>query len=252
MKTGIKFPVYILFLLLFSSNIFGQSIPVKFAVVNKLDRQLTHLYVTSSSNENDIPTTYNFSLGDYIIDEVKRVMDTMNTRLHTNYEVISLDIPKEFNPKLGYFNVVGKPLKKIRQWSKQIHKEDNVWYVIIIDSHFPRPDSKDKFLTGYDYGIATYDNLNNLITYFTMVRYIVFRTEPVTEVEWEYKTNYAKDLLLFDFHLDEIMTLEERQKIPDEHLIFTIQNITEMSLIQVEKILRSIVHDININRIQSQ
>lgn len=244
------FILLLLFLTMTGFIIRGQSPPVRIGVVNNLDKQLTHLYVTGAANEDDIPTPYDFNLGAFIRNEVSRVFDSLNFQLHTHYEVIPLEIPKKYNPKLGFLNLVGKPAKKIRLWFEEIANAQQVAYVIILESNLPRPNSKDAFLAGYDYGIASYDHINDLLTYFALVKYLVFKTEPPKQIEWDYPTKYLHDVLLYDFKLDEDLSAEEIRKLPDIHIAFAIESVLNMTLIQVEKILRSIVHDMHVSGLE--
>lgn len=232
----------ILSFLTFPGVIYSQSEPNRIIIANKLDTSFTHLFVAESKYEN-VRTYYEYNLGNYIINETTRIFDTLNKKLHTNFEVLSQDIPKRYDNLFGYLNISGKPNKKIKKWCKELCMDENAKYLIIIGKKLFHPDSRDAFLNGLDYGMATYNHLEKLVTYFATVKYHVFRTEPPAILDHEYKTGYSLDIPLFDFDLDKPLTEEERKNIPEKHVEFAIDNIELMTSIQIEKILRSIVLD---------
>lgn len=235
--------ILFLFFLFLSGVSHSQPEPERIVIASKLDTAFTHLFVAESKYEN-VRTYFEFDLGEYIIAEMKRIFDTLNKKTNTNFEVIDEEIPDKYNNLLGNLNISGRPNKKIKKWCNELCGDQNAKYLVIIDNRLFHPDSRDAFLNGLDYGMATYSHLEKLVTYFATVKYQLFRTEPPAILDHEYKTEYSLDVPLFDFDLDIPLSEEERKNLPEEHVEFAIENIKLMTSIQIEKILRTIILDL--------
>jgi len=237
---------------LFITRNLAQNLPVKVGVINNLDTMLVHYYSTRSEAEPDLRMEYPFNLGQFVFSEISRVFDTLNSRLNTSYEVINIKMPDKVKPKIGYFNLMGKPKKNICNWLKEIYTSDSVLYVLILDSELPQPGSVNAFLTGNDYGLATYDYLSNLITYYTLVDYILFDTRKYRKVHFDFPTDLAMDIKVLDFKIEKELPPDDKINIPLNHLQYAIENIKEMARVKTEKILRTIVFETSVKNAVDQ
>lgn len=245
-----KTKLFILILFIFAGilNARPQNPPLKLGIVVNIDSSLSHYYFTRSKTETDEVTRYPFNLGNFIFNEISRVFDTLNTKLHTNYLALKITMPEKVHPRLGYFNLMGKPVKKVTKWMSDLYKEDSIRFFLIIDSEFPKPESKDAFLTGQDYGLATYNYITDLVTYYTLIKYLLLDAKTQSKIDFDYETRLAMDTKLFDFNLDEPLSDEERKQLPDYHIKFAEENVSNMALTKIEKILRTIINELNKER----
>ncbi len=216
----------------------------KIIIVNKLDSTFTHLFVGDKKHDN-IVIPYNYNLGQFIINEISRVIDTLNKKMHTNLEILTMKIPSKYDSHIEYFNIMGKPDKKLRTWLEISRNKYNAYYVLILDTKYLKSEDRDETLNGLDYGMLTYNHTDKLVTYFTLIRYLLFKTDPKEKIEFNYETSYQKDAPYYDFIFNKSLSYEDRQTLPAFHLEYAIENVKEMALIKIEKILVAIVQDIN-------
>ncbi len=222
----------------------AQVSVTRLAFISDIDSSMTHLYVGESDYDH-IPTYYPFDLNEYIKLEFQRVFDTINAQFGTNYEFMNLELPVELNTATGLLNFSGKPKRKLKKYIEDKCKQEHFDYVLILTSQSLNPNSRDAFLNAYDYGLASYINYNNLLTYFTLIEFFLYSTDPLVEINYEYRTNYMRDVKVFDFRLDENISLEERKTISVDHLEFATENIKEMTSIKIEKILKALLRGNN-------
>ncbi|MCF8228993.1 MAG: hypothetical protein K9G58_01625 [Bacteroidales bacterium] len=219
---------------------YSQDHAIRIGFISDTDTCLTHLYVGDTDYDN-VATTYTFNLNNYILEEFRKVFDTIFLKFGLQYKIKSYQLPENIKSSTGLVNFSGKPKKKLKNFISELSDNEKLDFVLVLTSQSLNPESRDAFLNAYDYGVTSYINYNILLTYFTLVDFYLFKTNPLTELDFDYRTNYIKDVKIFDFRLDEKMSLEERKKLPDFHLTFAIDNIKEMISIKIEKILKTIL-----------
>lgn len=235
--------IVFLFLAYCTLNVQAQSNDTRIGVISDIDTSMMHLYVGKLKSDNS-ETLYPFNLKKYFIGEFDRILDTINTQFHTNLEIEFHPLSENYKAFSGLLNFFGKPNKKTLRYLEKLKSEHNINYFILITFQTVNADSENAFLNGYEYGVASYEEHPRLMTYFTLVRYVLLNSESMEVLDHEYQTDYQTDALVFDFALNQGLSLDDREKLTDEHLTFAINNLKEMTSIKIEKILRTLLQNI--------
>ncbi len=197
------------------------------AIVNLVDTTLTHVYGNrfyASSFKDQL-----FDYGNYTIDQLTGMLAA------TDIEVTQVTAPKYVNKK-ALLNFFGNPSVKLRMWMDSLKTKYNADFLVMIVKKFaPEHSIGYRFLQNKQYGVATYMNYPDALSFFSFVGYYIFSTHTMKQIKISPKYD---QYVLMDLRLDDRMSYREMKHLPQKYLSLTydkMKNIADLRNVEIKR-----------------
>ncbi|MFP4471674.1 MAG: hypothetical protein ACLFPE_13400 [Bacteroidales bacterium] len=221
-----KFILPILVVLATTTSALAEK-PVKVAIANMLDSSMTHVYGNrfyATSFQKDV-----FDYGKYTVEQLELMLEA------SGMEMVEVEAPLYVN-KMAFYNFFGAPSQQIKAWLSALDHNLDADFLIVINRKFaPDDDLSYRFLQKKEYGLATYLNYPDALSFFSFVGYHIFSVKTMKELH----LNINHDqYVLIDMRLDNRMTYDEVKEVPEKYLDLAVDkmiNIVDTRNVEIKR-----------------